>query len=54
MDDYLSIRQTAAALGWTYAKLMGQVYAGKVRFTRKGYYYYVHKDEVARLSGVAA
>ena len=54
MDDFLSARQTAAALGWSYSKLMGYLYAGKVRFTRKGYYYFIHQDEVTRLRGRAA
>lgn len=54
MENYLSVRQAAAAIGWSYSKLMGRLYNGKVKFTRKGYYYFIHEDEVARLRGAAA
>ena len=42
----MSTRKAAASLGFTYNKLMGMIYAGKVKAEKCGWCWFVHVDEV--------
>lgn len=48
MTDYLSTRQAAQALGVPYQTLMSWIYGSKIHAERKGWCWYVHRDEVSR------
>lgn len=50
----LTTKEAAQELGVTYSQMMRLIYRGKVRTTRRAWVYYVSRDEVERLRGVAA
>ena len=50
MDDYLSTSETAKRLGVTRSTLMGWIYRGKIRFSRRGRWYFLHVVEVDRVA----
>lgn len=51
MNDFLTTREAARALGIPYTTLMNRLYAGKIAATRKGRYWYVHVNTVALING---
>jgi excisionase family DNA binding protein len=54
VSDYLSTREAADSLNVPYQTLMGWIYQSKIRTTRRGRYWYIHKDEVERMRGSLA
>lgn len=49
MNDYLTVREAAEALGVTYPTIMGWVYRRKIDAVKRAHRWFVHASEVERI-----
>lgn len=49
MDDWLTAKEAALALGISYPAFIARMNRGKIKTIKKGWSILVHKDEIARL-----
>ena len=47
-EDYIPAKEAAELIGISYELLMSRCYKGKIKFEKKGYAVFIHKDEVER------
>lgn len=49
MDEYLTAKEAAAALGLKYSTLLARIRKKKIRAVKKGWSLFIHKDEIERV-----